>query len=189
MTPRDTPLEHALRDLIRILDSLGALHCLLGALALGAWGAPRTTQDVDVLLAVEPADRGRLLEALAAGGFDQDREWAEQNPMIRDVHLRLRCGPVAIDLMFPRDAHDHECLARRRREAIGNLSVWVISPEDLILHKLKAGRAQDFVDVLSVLHHQRSGLDQPYLSQWAARLGIQQELGYCLEQAARAREG
>ncbi len=189
MTPRDTPLEHALRGLIKVLDSLGALHCLLGALALGAWAAPRTTQDVDVLLAVEPADRGRLLEALEAGGFAQDREWAEQNPMIRDVHLRFRYGPVAIDLMFPRGDHDRECLARRRREAIGNLSVWVISPEDLILHKLKAGRAQDFVDVLSVLHYQQNRLDQPYLSHWAGRLGIQEELGYCVEQAARAAEG
>ena len=52
---------------------------------------------------------------------------------------------------FPRDDHDQACLSRRRQYELGNLSLWIISPEDFVLHKLKAGRAQDFIDVLSVL--------------------------------------
>jgi len=35
---------------------------------------------------------------------------------------------------------------------LGALPVWIISREDFVLHKLKAERAHDFIDVLSALN-------------------------------------
>ena len=80
--------------------------------------------------------------------------------------------------MFPRDDHDQACLSRRRQYELGNLFLWIISPEDFVLHKLKAGRAQDFIDVLSVLQRQATSLDRSYITDWAKRLGILEEWQY-----------
>ena len=172
------PLEDAFADLFLVLNQHPFPYCLLGALALGAWGNPRTTQDLDAMVAMNDDDRPRLLAALHAKGFVEDLHWGESNPMIRSHHIRLRRETVPVDLMFPRDDHDQACLSRRRQYELGNLSLWIISPEDFVLHKLKAGRAQDFIDVLSVLQRQATSLDRSYITDWAKRLGISEEWQY-----------
>lgn len=181
--PTPHPLEDAFADLFQALNQLPYPYCLMGALALGAWGTPRTTQDLDAMIAIGPMDRNQLLTALVSRGFVEDARWAERNPMIKDYHVRLQRGGVPVDLMLPKDGHDQACLTRRRRHTLGNLSIWVISPEDLVLHKLKAGRAQDFLDVLSVLQRQAASLDRTYMTDWTKRLGIWEEWQYVQAQA------
>lgn len=180
------PFENAFTELIQALEALPFPYCLVGALALGVWGIPRTTQDLDILISVGERDRSCLLEALRSRDFVPDDRWAEENPLIRAWHLRFRRGPIPVDLMLPRDRHDESALTRRSRQALDRLALWVIAPEDFILHKLKAGRAQDFVDVLSVLHRQRDSLDTTYLNSWAQQLRIQDELTYCWNQLPSA---
>jgi hypothetical protein len=177
------PLEDAFADLFKVLNQLPYPYCLMGALALGAWGTPRTTQDLDAMIAISQTDRAHLLQALRTSGFTEDTEWADRNPMIRDSHVRLQREAIPVDLMLPKDDHDQACLARCRQYKFGNLSLWIISPEDLVLHKLKAGRAQDFVDVLSVLQCQAESLDRTYMTDWAKRLSIWEEWQYVQEQA------
>ena len=177
------PFEEAFEDLFRALNELPFPYCLLGALALGAWGAPRATQDLDAMIAIGHADRAQLLTALQRRGFAEDTRWAEHNPMIRDQHIRLQREAIPVDLMLPKDNHDQACLSRRRRYDLERLSLWIISPEDLVIHKLKAGRAQDFIDVLSVLKRQATSLDRAYMTDWAKQLGIWEEWQYVKTQA------
>jgi hypothetical protein len=126
--------------------------------------------------------RAQLLLALGAHGFTEDTQWADHNPMIRDYHVRLQRGAIPVDLMLPKDNHDQACLTRRRQYELDNLSLWIISPEDLVIHKLKAGRAQDFIDVLSVLQRQAASLDRTYVTDWVKRLGIWEEWQYVQSQ-------
>lgn len=98
--------------------------------------------------------------------------------MIREHHIRLHHRAVPVDLMLPKDDHDQACLTRRRQYTLGPLSLWIISPEDFVLHKLKAGRAQDFIDVLSVLQRQTGSLDHAYITDWVKRVGIWEEWQY-----------
>jgi hypothetical protein len=177
------PLEDAFADLFLVLNQLPFPYCLLGALALGAWGNPRTTQDLDAMVSISDDGRPRLLAALHAKGFVEDLHWRESNLMIRSSHIRLQRDTVPVDLMFPRDDHDQSCLSRRRHYELGHLSLWIISPEDFVLHKLKTGRAQDFIDVMSVLQRQATSLDRAYMTDWANRLGILDEWHYVQTQA------
>ena len=177
------PFEEAFEDLFRTLNTLPFPYCLMGALALGAWGTPRATHDLDAMIAIGHTDHPQLFQSLSAYGFTEDAQWAEHNPMIRDVHVRLQRGAIPVDLMLPKDAHDQACLARRRHYELSGLSLWIISPEDLVIHKLKAGRAQDFIDVLSVVQRQAESLDRSYITDWAKRLGIREEWQYVQGQA------
>ncbi|MCP9451639.1 MAG: hypothetical protein NNA23_03035 [Nitrospira sp.] len=111
----------------------------------------------------------------------------EHNPTLRDSHIRLRRGAIPVDLMLLKDDHDRTCLSRRRHYALGNLSLWIISPEDVVIHKLKAGRAQDFIDVLSILQRQTGSLDHASITDRAKKLETWEEWRYVGTQADASR--
>jgi len=140
----------------------------------------RATQDIDFLVLFDEETMGALIQNLETAGIRQDTRWTEQNPLLRGQALRFRFGNYPVDLLAPRDAHDRATLTRRRLIPVADFSVWTCSPEDLILLKLKAGRPQDFEDVLGIVRHQRASLAHEYLRQWADRLGLQGELRYVL---------
>ena len=62
---------------------------------------------------------------------------------------------------------------------------WMITAEDLILHKLLANRRKDLLDVEEILKIHGS-LDREYLRQWAVRLEIGDRLEAMLSESGRA---
>ena len=181
--PRTPTFSQTFLSFLSCLEESRIQYCLIGAMALGAWGASRATQDVDCLVMSDEKQRAVLDGKLRRRRFVLDTQWADRNPMLRDWCARYRQGPFPVDLLSPRDAFDQEALQRRRRKRIENKPVWVVAPEDLILLKLKAARPRDFDDVLSVVSRQGDKLDDDYLKDWAKRLGLWEELMYCLTQS------
>jgi hypothetical protein len=177
------PFARTFRALLAGLSQTRTRYCVIGALAVGVWGSSRATQDIDCLALLDESRRARLLDMLRRQRFVVDTLWADQNPFLRDSVLRLRRGSIPIDLLLPRDSHDQRVLVRRRLKTVSGHRLWVSSPEDLILLKLKAARHRDFDDVFSVIVRQGRALDLPYLKQWGRRLGLWDELMYCLTQA------
>ena len=43
-----TPLDRAVHDITRALESLGIAYAIIGGIANAVWGEPRATIDVDV---------------------------------------------------------------------------------------------------------------------------------------------
>jgi hypothetical protein len=71
---------------------------------------------------------------------------------------------------------------RRKKKRLAGRYCWVVAPDDFILQKVKAGRPRDFEDALSVVERSRPMLDLDYLHDWAARLGLRDELGFLLNE-------
>jgi hypothetical protein len=174
----------------RALSSTQAPYCVIGALALGVWGTPRATYDVDFLVLAQCTDPQPFLDLLQTTGFAIDETWHDANPMAREVVLRL-AHPTAphfpVDLVFSLGPFDRAVLDRRRAVDLRGLTVWMSSPEDLLLMKLRASRPRDFDDVISIAKNPRLQLDLPYLWDWADRLGLQGELHYVLQVAGAGR--
>jgi hypothetical protein len=170
----------------RALSSTQAPYCVIGALALGVWGTPRATYDVDFLVLAQCTDPQPFLGLLQTTGFAINETWHDANPMAREVVLRL-AHPTAphfpVDLVFSLGPFDRAVLDRRRAVDLHGLTIWMSSPEDLLLMKLRASRPRDFDDVISIAKNPRLQLDLPYLWDWADRLGLQGELHYVLQAA------
>jgi hypothetical protein len=68
----------------------------------------------------------------------------------------------------------------------GGIEAWFISPEDLILSKLKwrAESEKQRRDVLAVMKVQEGLLDLDYLRQWAEQLGLSELVEQLLGQAS-----
>lgn len=158
---------------------------LVGAVAVGVWGRPRATADIDVTVLVDEAGLDALARAAGPLGFATDEQWLEWNPLLRGTHIRLTSAGAAVDIMRPRDLHEERAIERRRRVTIEGRRLWFAAPDDLILMKLKAGRPRDFEDAVGVLMAQRALLDEAYMAEWAGRLGIADELAYVLREGGQ----
>jgi hypothetical protein len=110
----------------RALDQLGEQYALIGGVAVGAHGAPRTTRDVDFLVAGDRVFRRH------GGGVVS---FAEGVP--------ISIEGVVIDYLEPHA----EYIARALAEAPRSHGVAILPVEPLVALKLEANRRQDRVDV------------------------------------------
>jgi hypothetical protein len=173
-------LETTLRKIVLALRQEQIPYMLIGALALPVWGRPRATLDIDFMI-LAPEVPQKLIPRLSALGFDLDLEWQRLNPFLKGVQARFRSKILTLDILLRRDEHHEEAFRRRRKKRYRDMFVWFPSAEDLILLKLRAGRPTDFDDVSGILERLGNSLDLPYLSRWARRLGLIEELNYVID--------
>jgi hypothetical protein len=187
MPPGDQDrLAGYLSAVIKALPPSIPQYCLIGALAVNAWGRIRSTQDIDLLILSQEPARTTMIDSLVIHGFQRDDVWSDRNPFAKEVVLRLihpSYPGIPLDLLFAVDAHSQSTLVRRQSLNLLGISLWVCTPEDLILLKLKASRPHDFEDALGIVKNPRLNLDLPYLWDWADKLGLQGELHYVLHAA------
>ena len=154
----------ALSALAEILDALSIRWALIGALAANRYRvSPRLTQDVDLLLSDSARGHGALEAALAAAG------WTVRRADAAGDLLRLRHPQFGIaDLLISGTEYQQEALSRAKVEKLSNgPSVAVLTAEDVIIHKLIAGRSQDVADIEAIVAA-GVALDDAYIDRWVA---------------------
>jgi hypothetical protein len=179
------PAEEVVATLRRTWEILGELHvpsALMGGLALAHWGHVRSTQDVDLLIALGGARPERLLARLSAAGYRSKRV----NPLVRlddAAFVQLFYEPPAavleiqIDLLLAESDFHRQAVDRRVVVPSSELGFQfdVVSCEDLILLKLLAGRILDRHDASELLKANRDTLDMGHLRHWVHRLHLERE--------------
>jgi hypothetical protein len=176
---------------LHALEQAGIDYALTGSLASTAWGRPRATYDIDVVIDLPAGDVEKLLRAFPAPGWYLERE-AIVETLRAGGEFNAIHGATGTKLDFwlkARRPTDANRFLRRRRETLAGVSCWVLSPEDTILAKLEWLRAapseRQQVDVAGILAVQGKRLDLGYLRQWADQLGVRD----LLEQALSGRWG
>jgi hypothetical protein len=145
----------------------------VGGLALSFWRHPRFTKDVDVLVMLGDTDVAQLIEDLVAAGFRAKRP----EPLLRlaDAEfLQFLYEPpdtfldVQVDLLLVCNEYQRQAIQRRVPAAASELGfeVDVLACEDLILHKLLAGRIIDLMDAAALLRANRATMNLAYLRRW-----------------------
>ncbi len=138
-------LPEDFRDFIGFLNKNEVRYLLLGGWAIGIYGHPRATKDIDFLVAIDDGNLARMQKALSNFGappFD-----AGQFKQAGNVY-RMGRPPIQIDIINQADGIDiQECWDRRQIILVDGLEVSVISREDLIENKKASGRLQDLADI------------------------------------------
>ena len=82
---------------------------------------------------------------------------------------------VVIDLLLADSEYLQTALSRRRQILLDDLSVPILTVEDLILLKTLAGRLQDQADLEKIrLRQDELHVDWTYVGEWKAKLGLAQ---------------
>lgn len=160
-----TPFPDMFHRFYSALEALGVEYFAYGGVAVGVWGDPRETQDVDAVVILGDDERRRTLDALGERGFEIRPAAARTFPI--DGWLRAGFGGRFADLALGSTPFDQSAMRRRAAVEVFGLSIQVVSPEDLVLYKLIAYRRKDLADVEAVLTRQRRRLDLSYLRSWA----------------------
>jgi hypothetical protein len=163
-----------LRIVSERLESAGVSFMLTGSFALGYYAKPRMTRDLDLVVAMQDEDVGRVVRAFAADFYvDEDavRAAVRSQRIFNLMHLD---SGIKVDLIVRQDTDYRQVeFARRQATTLAGVRTWITSREDLILSKLEwareSGSELQMRDVRTLIDE---GLDWAYLRQWAARLGV-----------------
>jgi predicted nucleotidyltransferase len=154
------PIEAALRRIARDLDDAGKKWALIGGLAVSARVEPRTTRDVDLVVAVtDDADAEGLVYALRACGY-RALLALEQTAVNRLSTVRFSSPgeppTTVVDLLFASSGIEPEIVAAAEMlEIIPGLRVPVARLGHLLALKVLARddrrRPQDWDDIRALL--------------------------------------
>ena len=121
----------AMRSASSQLERAGVRHALVGALAVGAWGYPRASKDVDFLVGDEAFEQH-------SGGI-----------VTMAPGVPIGAGGIPIDHLGVLPHEKHLEAALRRPANDGDLPIATV--EALIYLKLKSPRRRDEADVVELL--------------------------------------
>jgi len=184
------PLAVAAR-LADVLESLGIAYSIGGSLAGSFAGEPRATLDIDIVVDLDEPRIAAIVRALEGEFYIDERALQRAVRDRTTTNLIHHDTSIKVDLFVAGGtALDADLLRRRVRVGEGSAdSLWVHSPEDILLQKLRwfrrGGHASDrqWRDVLSIVRVQGGRLDRQYLEEGAARLHVADLLDRVLRDA------
>lgn len=148
------------------LDSRGLPYMVIGGQAVLLYGEPRLTRDIDITLGVGKESLPQLVEAAAACGLEPiPKNFEEFVGRTMVLPAADRKSGIRVDFIFSFTPYERQAIERARRTRLGGAEVNFAAPEDLIIHKLFAGRPQDEADVRSVIAKNRD-IDADYIRRW-----------------------
>ncbi|MSP60609.1 MAG: hypothetical protein EXR72_09770 [Myxococcales bacterium] len=164
--------------IVALLDRAGIPYMLVGSFASTFHGVPRTTHDIDLVIAPTTASLRALLDLFPEDEYYVSEEAAEDALRRRSMFnvIDLATGWKADLIVRKERPFSREEFARRAPARLLDLEVFIASAEDTILAKLewaKAGESDlQLRDASGVVDVQGEALDRAYVERWAAELGI-----------------
>ena len=157
---------------------LGLPYYIRGGVAANAYGEPRTTQDLAMVLSIRLSAIGTLATVLEQAGFYVPGVDDAVSGRMQTLQATHQQSIARADLVIARDDDfAHIQFERKQQHPLADgTEVYLVSPEDLVLNKILWGQSsrseKQWRDVLAILKTQGDSLDYAYLQTWAERLGI-----------------
>jgi putative nucleotidyltransferase-like protein len=157
------PLTDSLKRAVAALEGQGVPYLLGGGLGCWARGGPPSSNDIDLM--IKPEDAERAQEALAEAGMRPDtppEQWLR----------KAWDGDILIDLIYEPSGMriDDEVIARGEELSVMAMHVRVMDLNDILATKLSAldEHSADYGDLLMITRSLREQIDWPQLRQRTA---------------------
>jgi hypothetical protein len=163
-----------MRVVMEALERSGLAWFMTGSEALAAYGSPRQTMDIDVVVEASADQLRDLARSLQETHYFSEPMRVGSRSIAALIDLN---GAGKVDLIVrDADAWGRSAMERRQRWAHPTLGrIWVSSLEDLILAKLEWSEGSSELqlrDCAALLRMAAGSEDVAYLGEWAGRLGV-----------------
>jgi predicted nucleotidyltransferase len=164
--------EEILAALARVLKKHSIPYMVIGGQAVLLYGEPRITRDIDITLGVDTDHLDELLELASELSLrtipDDVREFVFQTMVLPCLHEDTG---IRVDFIFSFTPYETQAIQRSNRIQIQGTEVNFASPEDVIIHKIFAGRPRDMEDARSILLR-NDNVDISYIQSWLDEFDI-----------------
>jgi hypothetical protein len=148
-------------DLFRQLDADQVRYMVVGGVAMNLLGVPRSTMDVDLVLAMDAVNLRRFLVTARRLDLrpvapvalddllspDKRRQWRTEKFVTAFALRPPRADAPTVDILIDPPLDIEAALRRAEHRPMQGLSLPVISVRDMITLKEQAGREQDLADI------------------------------------------
>lgn len=173
-------LEDLLSRLASALERSQVPYMLTGSVASSIHGMPRSTRDLDIVIA--PA-QDQLLALMQE--FPSDRYYADEQQALQALSKRSQFNVIdfaagwKVDFIIAADSeYGRTALTRRMRMDVAGTLTYVASPEDVLLAKLQwaklSGSDRQLQDAADIVRVQAGKLDRAYIEGWVGKLHLQE---------------
>ena len=166
-----------LKTVARRLGQAGISYMVTGSIAGNFYTVPRMTRDIDIVIELSNLNVDKFVK-LFEGAFylepETIRDAVKNRRMFNLIEYRYL---VKVDFVVRKDEpYRRREFSRRRKLILDEDSIYVVTPEDLILSKLYWAKdsesAMQLNDVRNLIGSVPK-LDWRYLARWAKSLGIE----------------
>jgi hypothetical protein len=160
---------------LRVSAALGAAgvpFILVGGFSSNYHGIPRSTKDADFVVKLSGPLNEQFARTLGPEFEAEPQLSFETNTGTQRQEFRVAGTMFKVEVFrLSEDPHDQERFRRRQAVMVGERQVFFPTAEDVIIWKLRWGRAKDREDVRGVIGVQGDNLDWPYIQKWCGQHG------------------
>jgi predicted nucleotidyltransferase len=158
--------QQLLAKIANALDRLRIAYMVIGGQAVLLYGEPRLTKDIDITLGAGVEGFTQitdLVRELSLKVLVDNPEAFVHKTMVLPV-IEDATG-ILVDFIFSHSPYEQQAITRAREVQLGATAVKFASLEDVVIHKIIAGRGRDIDDVKAILLKNR-GYDTDYIARW-----------------------
>ncbi|MGH2356493.1 MAG: hypothetical protein ACRDGJ_00595 [Candidatus Limnocylindria bacterium] len=165
--------------LVELMREAEIPFMVVGSLASSFHGEPRSTMDVDIVIAPTPEALRRMIAMVEASDMYVSPEAAMEALERRTQFNAIdpATGLKADFVIRPDRAFSREEFRRRQAADVSGTTAFVATAEDTLIAKLEWAKAGDserqLRDVAGILAISGAELDRAYIERWVDELGLQ----------------
>jgi hypothetical protein len=166
--PREISLADKVSVVHRRLDEGDVPHAVGGALAVGYYGVPRSTLDIDVNIFLPTDHWPTIRDAFSKLGLGGEVE-IDRRDLGEAEDLRIEWDPNSLHLFFSCDSLHDRMRDHIRYVPFNSDTIPIVAPEHLVLRKALLDRVKDWIDIEQILVA-TDPLDMAEIEDWLARM-------------------
>ena len=160
-------IEKLIKKIAQHLDEDEIPYMIIGGQAVLLYGTPRLTRDIDITLGID-TDKFPLIEGICRKlGLkvlpENPEDFTRETKVLPAEELKLR---IRVDFIFSFTPYEAQAIKRTKEVVMNGYPVKFASCEDVIIHKMFAGRAVDEEDVKNILIKNKKSIDLEYIRRW-----------------------
>jgi hypothetical protein len=157
--------ELLLEKIALALNEAEIPYMVIGGQAVLLHGEPRLTRDIDITLGIATEQLDLLLPVVATCGLKPLVDPLSFTAKTMVLPCQAPNTDIRIDFIFSFSPYEALAIRRALTVRMGNAMVRFASPEDLIIHKMVAGRPRDLEDVKGVVL-KNPDMETAYIRRW-----------------------
>lgn len=160
--------EALLEKIARGLDAKNIPYMVIGGQAVLLYGEPRLTRDIDITLGAGIERLGEMRAIVDRLGLkyltEQVEDFVKETMVLPAVEEKTG---IRVDFIFSFSFYERQAIKRAKAVALGRAKIRFAALEDVVVHKVIAGRPRDIEDIENILA-KNPEYDSSYIEKWLA---------------------